>query len=94
MKELSPLENQLLVTLSFLEPMSLEYIFIDLNKDFLLMNQSLTTKDLELSLKNLVALKIIKKISPKKSVKDGQEKWIRNFPKKSLWSRLQRFLKL
>ncbi len=88
MKELSPLENQLLITLSFLEPKDLEYIFIDLDQDFLLSNNELTTKDLETALANLVKMKKVKKLKSK------EQKWIKLFPKKSLSSRIRRFFKL
>jgi hypothetical protein len=94
MKDLTPLESQLLITLSFLEPMSLEYILIDLSKEFLLAHHDLTTQNLEESLTALVALKKLRKISPKKNEAETQIKWIRIFPKKSLWSKVQRILKL
>ena len=88
MKELTPLENQLLITLSFLEPMSLEYILIDLDQKFLLDNKELTTLDLEDGLAKLVKLKKVKKLKSK------EEKWIKLFPKKSLTERIRRFFKL
>jgi hypothetical protein len=93
MKELTPLENQLLITLSFLEPMSLEYIFIDLDKDFLLNNNELTTKDLELALASLVTAKKLKLLKAGKD-KSQKEMWIKLFPKKSIFTRFRRFFKL
>ena len=77
------LENEILRTLSFMEPMSLEYIFLDLDKDFLQHHNHLNTQDL---LNTLERLKKTKKI---KQITDGeQKKWIKVFPKKPWYKRL------
>jgi len=82
---LSLLENELLKTLSFFEPMSLDLIYLDLDRSFVEENPNLTIDDLELSLKSLINQKKVKKIKIDKS-----NLYIRNYPKKSL---LHRFLK-
>ena len=79
------LENELLKTLSFFEPMSLDLIYLDLDRNFVEENPNLNIDDLELSLKTLINQKKVKMIKIDKS-----NLYIRNFPKKSL---LQRFLK-
>jgi hypothetical protein len=77
------LRDELLKTLSFMEPMSLEYILLDFDKDFLEKNPNLTTEDL---FKVLQKLKKEKLVTSKKS--DGQIYWVKKFPKKPWYKRL------
>ena len=44
------LEEELLKTLSFMEPMSEEFIYLDLDQQFLLENPELTIEDLKSAL--------------------------------------------
>ena len=75
------LEAELLKTLSFYEPMSMEYILIDLSKEFTLENPHLTTEDLEQSLRRL------RKQGKVKRIKQGKDVfWQKTFPKRS-WFR-------
>lgn len=83
------LQQVLLETLSFYEPMSLEFILLDLNDHFLKENPNLTTEDLLATLHDLNRQKKIKKIK-----KQGQLHWLRVFPKKSLWHRIKAKLNL
>ena len=78
-----PLYEELQRTLSFLEPMSLEMIFLDLDKNFLESNPNLTTEDL---LKELKRLEKDKKV--KKSLIDGQYFWVRVYPKRPWYKKL------
>ena len=87
------LEEELLRTLSFYEPMSLEHIFLDLDKSFLDTFDTLTTEDLLNSLAVLSSKSLIQVTGAQ-----DQKMWIRVTPKKSLSRRakdlIQRFLKL
>lgn len=81
---MTPLEEQLLITLSHLETMSLDKIFIDLDKDFVEQNREISLEDLTRCLENLVKQKKVKCID-----NHGHKEWIKVFPKrKSLWGRL------
>ncbi|WP_127715868.1 hypothetical protein [Halobacteriovorax sp. HLS] len=82
------LREKLLETLSFLEPMSLEKIYLDLDNDFLMKNKSLTSEDLENELKALVSSKKVKLIK-----EDNASLWIKIFPRKPLITRLLEYLK-
>lgn len=81
------LEKELLRTLSFYEPMSLEHIFLDLDKSYLDVNENLTTEDLLKSLEKLVKKTLIKVVE-----QDDQKMWIRVAPKESLFKRFKRFI--
>ena len=82
------LREKLLETLSFLEPMSLEKIYLDFDNDFLMNNKSLTSEDLENELNDLVKCKKVRLIKV-----DKASTWIKIFPKKSFLSRMSEFLK-
>ena len=85
---MEPLREQLLMTLSFLEPMSIEMIFIDLDKEFTLDNPDITMEGV---LEELRALHNEKKLDQLK--KDGQIFWMKpNTSKKTLWRRIQEFI--
>ncbi len=84
---LNKLEQELLKTLSFYEPMSMELIYLDLDKDFLLANSELTLDDLDSVLKSLVRLKLVKRYKGD----NDQILWQRIFPKKSLLRRFTRY---
>jgi hypothetical protein len=85
---MEPLREQLLMTLSFLEPMSIEMIFIDLDKEFTLDNPDIT---MDLVLKELRALQLEKKLRQFK--KEGQMFWIKpNTRKQTLWSLLLKLI--
>lgn len=79
------LREELLKTLSFLEPMSLEFIFLDLDKNFLMQHPYLTTEDL---VKELRSLKKQKLITQKKV--DGQILWIKIYPKRPWYKKILR----
>ncbi|MBD64608.1 MAG: hypothetical protein CME62_05350 [Halobacteriovoraceae bacterium] len=83
------LEEELLKTLSFMEPMSEEFIYLDLDQQFLLENPELTIEDLKSALTALEKQLKIKRMSS-----ENQEKWIKVFPRKSLFQRLKRFIGL
>jgi hypothetical protein len=87
MNSADSLKVQLLMTLSYYEPMSQEFIYLDLDQSFLLANPELTVEDLKDALSELEKENKIKKISDKNA-----SKWIRLFPKKSLWQRFRRLL--
>jgi len=76
------LENEILKTLSFMEPMSLEHILLDLDKDFSQNHPELTYEDLVNSLIVLKRQKRVKNIKTK-----DQQLWIKIFPKRSWWKR-------
>jgi hypothetical protein len=82
------LREKLLETLSFLEPMSLEKIYLDFDEDFLLKNHELTSEDLENELSLLVKQKKVKVITKSKA-----KYWIKAFPKKSFFTRMLEYLK-
>lgn len=80
------LDAEILRTLSFMEPMGLEHLFLDFDKDFLESNHDLTYEDLLISLKRLQKLKKVRLL------KDGEQKlWIKIFPKRSWWKRIFSF---
>ena len=83
------LEEELLKTLSFMEPMSEEFIYLDLDQQFLLENPELTIEDIKSALTALEKQLKIKRMSS-----ENQEKWIKVFPRKSLFQRLKRFIGL
>jgi hypothetical protein len=84
---MEPLSQQLLLTLSFFEPMSIEMIFLDLDKEFTLDNPDIT---MDKVLKELGALELDKKLKHFK--KEGQIFWIKpNIRKRSLWRRLIKY---
>ncbi len=80
------LEEVLLSTLSFFDPMSKEQILLQMDESSIDVQERLTVKDLEDELIRLVKLKKLKKSKKNKDVV-----WIRRFPKKPL---LRRFLDL
>lgn len=82
---MSILRDELLKTLSYFEPMSLELIYLDLSKEFTLLNNEVTVEDL---LKELISLEKEKKIHS--TIREKQKFWIRVYPrKKSFWLRLK-----
>lgn len=83
MNSLNELEQQLLSTLSYFEPMTLEFIYLDMDKNFLEQNPNYSIDDLQLALKNLTRQKKIKAIQT-----EGQLTWVKIYPKKSLFKRL------
>lgn len=81
---MNPLEEQLLMTLSHLEAMTLDKVFIDLDKDFVMMNPEISMQDLTDCLEKLTQDKLIKCITT-----DGHKEWLKVFPKrKNFWTRL------
>ncbi len=84
------LKNEILKTLSFLDPMGLDRIFLDLDPNFVKAYPELTYDDLLKCLNNLTKLKRAKLIEI-----DGHKQWIKIFPKKSLTKRtLNKFLNI
>lgn len=82
------LKEKLLETLSFLEPMTLEKIYLDFDEEFLLENHKLTSEDLENELEQLVKTKKVK------LTKNGKtSSWIKVFPKKTFFSRMLEHLR-
>ena len=82
--DLSILEIELLKTLSFMEPMSLDLILLDLDKTFSESNPQLSYDDLNQALNRLVGIKKIKVLNSQ-----GSNLWIRNFPKRTLLQRVK-----
>ena len=82
------LEEKVLETLSFFNPMTLEQIYLDFDEDYLLENHKYTYDDLMDCLKSLEKDRKIKS-----SGKDKSKTWIRIYPKKSLLSKLLGYLK-
>ena len=74
---MNELEQELLKTLSFIEPMTLEFILLDLDKLYLEHNPTLTTEDL---IKTLTQLQKKRKVRFKKY--QGQGFWIKIYPKR------------
>lgn len=82
------LREKLLETLSFLEPMSLEKIYLDFDEGFLHENYKLTSEDLENELTLLVKQKKVKLI-----IESEASYWIKVFPRKPFFTRMLGFLK-
>lgn len=82
-KGMSELEQELMRTLSFYQPMSKEQIYLELDDQFLSKHKNLNSDDLDISLKRLTKRKIIRKIKEKE-----QTKWIRNYKQKLTFQRL------
>ena len=78
--EYTPLQEEILKTLSYLEPMSIEFILLDMDKEFLMANPTFTTEDLS---KELDFLKKNKKIKSTKA--NEQVYWIKIYPKRKPW---------
>ncbi len=76
------LKNEILKTLSFLDPMGLDRLFLDLDSKFVKAYPELTYDDL------LKCLNILTKSKKAKLIEvDGHKQWIKVFPKKSLSKR-------
>ncbi len=75
----TPLEYELLKTLSFMEKMSLEMIYLDLSSEFLAGHTDLTMEDLNHALEQLRKKKLIVKIKENKEIK-----WIKKYPQKNI----------
>jgi hypothetical protein len=83
------LRHELLGVLSFMEPMGLEKIYLDLNADFLQNHPELTVEDLLLVLKELEKQKQVTRTQH-----GDHSTWLRVFPKrKSWWQRLFTLIK-
>lgn len=78
------LNDVVLETLSFMEPMNLEKIFLDLDQNYLEENPELTTADLLKSIEELIRKKKVKIHSKS----HGQNYWIRIFPKRPWYKKL------
>lgn len=86
MEHTQKLKDQLLMTLSFFEPMTMEFIYLDLDQNFLLENPDMTVENLHEVLSLLVKEKKVKKLK-------NPDRWIRVHPKKSLLGRLKRLFR-
>jgi hypothetical protein len=88
---MTKLEYQLLITLSHLEPMGLDKIFIDLDRKFVVENPEITLEDITRTLEELTAKKHILCLEVQ-----GQKNWIKPMPKNrlNLWQRLLKLIKL
>ncbi|MBT4792645.1 MAG: hypothetical protein HON90_13815 [Halobacteriovoraceae bacterium] len=75
--------DEILKTLSFFEPMSLEFIFLDLDPNFVKENNKITYDDLLNVLTELESQKRIIIIQD-----NSQKKWIKLFPKKPWYKKL------
>jgi hypothetical protein len=80
---MTDLEEFVLGTLSFYEPMTFSKIIIDLDSDALLGFPEFTREDLTVVLSSLEKQKVIKTLPI-----DKESGWIRIHPKKALWKRL------
>ncbi|MBC75839.1 MAG: hypothetical protein CME64_07470 [Halobacteriovoraceae bacterium] len=82
------LRDEVLKTLSFFEPMSLEKIYLDFDQEFLVSRPDFVVEDLVVILKELGKEKLIKQ-----TFNDGQKQWVRVYPKQSFWSRIKKLFK-
>lgn len=80
---MNKLEEEILKTLSYFEPMNLEKIFLDMDKEFLAKNSQLTVADLQEQLAILVK---------QNRVKYKEKMWIKVYPKKSLYHKIKSLL--
>ncbi len=78
------LKNEILKTLSFMEPMSLEHILLDLDQAFTLNNPKFCYEDLLNTLEHLRKSKKIKLL-----VQAEQQLWIKIFPKRSFLQKIR-----
>lgn len=78
------LKLELLRTLSFMEPMNMEMIFIDISSEYLLLNKNDTIEDLKEALAQLVKEKKVKVLKI-----DNHQYWIRLYPKKSMMRKIR-----
>lgn len=83
MKDISLLQDQLLMTLSYFEPMTMEFIYLDMDQDFLMAHPEFTMDDLQECLKLLAKQKKIKTIKT-----DNTTRWVRIYPRKGLIKRI------
>lgn len=74
------LREEMLKTLSFLEPMSLEMIFLDLDQKFVEAHPQLKTEDLLELLQDLEQKKLVTR-----SKEENQSYWIKNYPRRKKW---------
>ena len=74
------LKHEILLTLSFFEPMTLEKIFLEIDRDYVIANPELKTEDLIKTLKKLERSKKVKKI-----MKNQEHTWTKNYPKRPWW---------
>ncbi len=77
------LEDEVLKTLSFFEPMSLEKIYLDFNEGFLLSRPDFVVEDLGQILANLKKRKLVKEIN-----ESSHKEWLKIYPKKNWYKKL------
>lgn len=73
----SLLKHELLVTLSFFEPMNMEKLFIDISEEFSLTHNNLQVKHLKEVLTELEEQKLIRS-----SIHNEEMYWIKIYPKR------------
>jgi hypothetical protein len=77
------LKLELQRTLSFIEPMNMEMIYLDISSEYLLTNKDDTIEDLQKALAQLIKEKKVKVI-----IQDKHKYWIKIYPKRSLLKRI------
>ena len=86
MNKTEQFEELILETLSFFDEMNKEQIYLEIDNDKLANVGHVTVGDLDHLLKSLIKRKKVKLVK-----RDGEHKWIKIFPKRSLWSRFLRY---
>ncbi|MCO4754436.1 MAG: hypothetical protein KC478_08125 [Bacteriovoracaceae bacterium] len=76
------LEDEVLKTLSFFEPMSLEKIYLDFNESFLLSRPDFVVEDLGHILATLKKKKLVKEIKA-----SSQKEWVKIYPRKNWYKK-------
>ena len=77
---MSSIENHILETLSFFDPMTAEQIILDFDEKILLEFPEFTKNELFIELARLENLKIIKVIK-----QNGEDHWIKCYKKRKKW---------
>jgi hypothetical protein len=86
MNELKPLEELVLVTLSYFEKMTFSQVILDFDNNKLKQFPDFDKIELALVLKNLEKKKLIKKVKI-----DKEYGWVRVYPNQSFFKKMLRF---
>lgn len=73
-------QEEVLRTLSYFEPMDLEKIFLDFDREFLLSHPDFVVEDLARILMELKNKRLVKEVGG-----EEQKQWMRIFPEKKPW---------
>lgn len=77
---MSDIENHILETLSFFDPMSIEQIILDFDEKILMKNPDFTKKELFVVLDDMRKRKILKVTKQK-----GEKYWLKCYKKRKKW---------